>query len=80
MTPKGMRRLLVEYRIAKNRAAWASDRSEYREFEDVLVRVTGLAALARLENPTGNDADDWAELRELTYNTLLKFVSAMETP
>lgn len=79
MNAREMRLLLQEYRLLRNRLRWHETGHELsRTYDDTLVRVTGLAALARLEKPTGQDGADWEELRQLTYATLLKFVSALE--
>lgn len=76
--PSDMKRLMAEYRRMRNKARWTDRHAEFQEYDDVLVKVTGMAALARLEKPSGSDASDWVELRDLTYQTVLRFVSAGE--
>jgi hypothetical protein len=78
-TPKETKMLLREYAdyVAQHRYN-PEMQQEVRDFDDALIRATGLAALGRLERPTGNDAEDWAELRDLTHRMALAFVSALE--
>jgi hypothetical protein len=79
VTSKETKMLLREYAdyIGRHRYNQAMAQ-EVRDFDDALIRATGLAALGRLEKPTGNDADDWAELRDLTHRMALAFVAALE--
>jgi hypothetical protein len=80
ITSKSAKVLMRDYRAL--RQTLMEDplrRAEGLSYDDTLIRVTGMSALARLEKPSGSDAEDWAELRELTYQTALRFVSAMES-